>query len=223
MAAAIAAEPHLERLDLGEGAWVDVARGFVQGAGEVHEALVEGVAWQASRLFRYDHYVDERRLGAMWRPGQPVPHPVLLDVHRWLQHRYGVRFDGFSLIHYRDGNDGQAFHRDRDMRWLEDTLIAVLSFGVQRPWLLRPRANRYAHELPQKGATHDLAPAPGDLLVMGGRCQVSWEHSVPYLPQRRIGSRVSLQWRWTSKRGRPEIGASYRAPRFYGRPKSRHA
>jgi alkylated DNA repair dioxygenase AlkB len=207
----------VERLDLGGGAWVDVVRGWLRGGDELHDVLVENVAWRPSRIYRYDHYVDEQRLGSWWRPGQPVPHPVLLDAHRRLQHVYGVRFDGFSLIHYRDGQDGQGFHRDRELRWLDDTVIAVLSLGARRPWLLRPRANRNAHHLPNHGAVHDLAPGSGDLLVMGGACQATWEHSVAYQRGRSVQSRVSLQWRWTSKQGRPQEGGNYRSPRLYGR------
>ena len=119
------------------------------------------------------------------------------------------------MIHYRDGRDGQGFHRDTDMKWLDDTIIAILTLGARRPWLLRPRANRYEHS-EGRGATHDLKPGSGDLIVMGGRCQADWEHSVPYLPGRPVGIRVSLQWRWTSRTGRPFVGGSYRAPAFYG-------
>jgi alkylated DNA repair dioxygenase AlkB len=131
-----------------------------------------------------------------------------------LQRRYKVEFEGCGLIYYRDGNDGQAFHRDTDMRWLDDTVVAILTLGARRPWLLRPRANRFDHG-EARGATHDLAPAGGDLLVMGGRCQADWEHSVPYLPGRAVGPRISLQWRYAHRRGRPFVGGSYRAPLTY--------
>lgn len=205
-----------ERVQLDEASWVDVARGWLAGADELHHALREGVRWQASRLFRYDHWVEERRLGSWWRPGTPLPHPALAEVHRALQHRYRTTFDGFSMIQYRDGADGQAFHRDTDLRWLDDTLIGVLSLGATRPWLLRARSSHH-DDSPGRGATHDLAPGSGDLLVMGGRCQADWEHSVPYLGRQRVGNRISLQWRATSRRGRPFAGASYRAPLTYGR------
>jgi alkylated DNA repair dioxygenase AlkB len=103
------------------------------------------------------------------------------------------------------------------MRYLEDTVIAVLSLGATRPWQLRPRSARHDHE-PGRGATHDLQPASGDLLVMGGRCQADWEHSVPYLgPQSTVGPRISIQWRFARRTGRPFQGASYRAPLHYGR------
>ena len=210
-----------ERLWLDEGSWVDVTRGFLVGADEVHDVVAAGTRWAQGRLFRYERWVDEPRLGAGWRVGDPVPHPVLLDVHRHVQTTYGVRFTSFGLARYRDGRDGQAFHRDRDMRWLDDTVIAILTLGAQRPWYLRPRDNRYDHESyfdgGAKGATHDLAPASGDLLVMGGATQVGWEHSVPQRRGRQVGDRISVQWRWTSKQGRPVEGPSYRAARTFSR------
>ncbi len=208
----------VERVALDDTSWVDVARGWLTGADELFDALLHGVAWQTSRLFRYDHLVEERRLGAAWRRGQPLPHPVLADVHRDLQRRYRVQFEGFSLIQYRDGGDGQAFHRDTDLRWLDDTVIAILSLGARRPWILRPHASRFDHASETRGATHDLSPGPGDLIVMGGRCQADWQHSVPYQPARRdLGTRISLQWRYASRRGKPFVGSSWRAPVTYGR------
>jgi alkylated DNA repair dioxygenase AlkB len=209
-------EAAVERLELGGGAWVDVARGWMLGADELFEHLRLEVPWQTSRLFRYDHYVEERRLGASWQSGRPLPHPALAEATRVLQHRYRAQFPGFGMIQYRDGRDGQAFHRDTDMRWLDDTIIAVLSLGAQRPWLLRPRSSRHDHD-PGHGASHDLAPAAGDLLVMGGRTQADWEHSVPYLPGRPLTPRISIQWRFARRTGRPFMGSSYRAPLTYGR------
>lgn len=199
----------IERLQLDATSWVDVGRSWLADADRLFDALLAEVDWQPNRLFRYDHWVEERRLGASWHRGQPLPDPALADVHRSLQQMYKVQFDGFGMIQYRDGRDGQGFHRDTDMRWLDDTVIAIVSLGARRPWLVRPRG---ATE-----AAHNLAPGPGDLLVMGGRCQVDWEHSVPYRTRELLGPRLSLQWRYTSKRGRPFRGSSYRAPLTWSR------
>jgi alkylated DNA repair dioxygenase AlkB len=209
-------EAPTERLDLGEGAWVDVTRGWMVDADELFAFLRDNVAWKTSRLFRYDHFVEERRLGAGWARGSPVPHPALADATRAVQHTYKVQFDSFGMIQYRDGRDGQAFHRDTDMRWLDDTVIAILSLGARRPWLLRPRTSKFDHT-PGRGATHDLAPGGGDLLVMGGSTQAGWEHSVPYLGNRAVEPRISIQWRHARRTGRPFMGSSYRAPLSYRR------
>jgi len=212
-------EAAVERIELGEGAWVDLVRRWIPDADEVHEHLLATVLWKSSQLFRYDHAVEENRVGSWWARGKgmALPHPALAEATRALQHRYEVIFDGFAMLQYRSGTDGQAFHRDTDMRYLEDTVIAILSFGATRPWQLRPRSAKHS-DAPGRGATHDLAPASGDLLVMGGRCQADWEHSVPYLgPQSTVGPRVSIQWRFARPVGRPFQGSSYRAPLSYGR------
>lgn len=205
-----------ERVDLGDGSWVDVSRGWLLGADALYECLLHDVPWQTGKLFRYERWIEERRLGAMWSRGRPLPHPALAEVHKTIQRRYKVEFHSFSMLQYRDGKDGQAFHRDTDMRWLDNTIIAILSLGARRPWQLRPKANRY--DLSEgKGATHDLKPGSGDLLVMGGQCQTSWEHSVPYLMREHVGIRISLQWRWTSRQGKPFMGAGYGAPLTYSK------
>ena len=209
-----------ERIELDDGSWIDVARGWIRDPAAVYDSLYSNVPWQSSRLFRYDHWVEERRLGSMWRPGTPLPDPGLAEVHRTLQWKYNVQFTGFGLLQYRDGQDGQAFHRDTDMRYLDDTVIAILTLGAKRPWQLRPRAVKHtlASMEPGKGATHDLEPAGGDLIVMGGKCQADWEHSVPYLMGRSgVGTRISIQWRFARKVGKPFVGAGYRAPVNYSR------
>ena len=207
-----------ERVWLDDRSWVDVVRGFVPDAAELYEALVERASWTQGRLWRYERWVDEPRLTSWVRPGdgRELPHPALLDVHRAVRARYGKPFDGFALAHYQSGDDLMAFHRDRDLRWLDDTVVALAVLGHRRPFHVRPRANRYAHEAPNKGATHAFHPGEGDLLVMGGACQVGWEHGVPQVPGLRAG-RMSLQWRWTSRTGRQEVGGSYRAPRHFSR------
>src|SRR5207245_1490908 len=106
--------------------------------------------------------------------------------------------------------------RDTDLKWLDETVIAILTLGARRPWLLRPRAHRNAHGLENKGATIDLAPGPGDLHVMGDATQAGWEHSVQPIRQP-VGGRVSVQWRWTSRRGRQFRGGPYNKPLHYSR------
>lgn len=207
----------VERIQLDDTSWVDVARNWITEPDELYEALLNGVDWRESKVYRYEKFVDERRLGSGWSLGRPLPHPSLAAIHKDLQRRYKATFPGFGMIQYRNAGDGQGFHRDTDMRWLDDTIIAILTLGAQRPWLLRPRAVRNSMSSVDglKGATHDLAPGSGDLIVMGGACQANWEHSVPYLNKLGVGVRISLQWRYARKVGKPFMGPGYSAPVTY--------
>ncbi len=209
----LAAEPAVQRMQLEGGTWVDVVRGVLPRADDVHDELVGSVAWEQGRVFRYEKWIDEPRLGAMqYGDGR---HPALIEVQTWISQRYRVRFDGLALAHYRNERDSVAWHRDRELKWLEDTVIGVLTLGAQRPWLMRPLTGRRADDDDFTGVI-DLAPASGDLLVLGGRCQAAWLHAVPKV-QGRVRSRISVQWRWTSRRGRPDTNPSYYAPRHFSR------
>jgi alkylated DNA repair dioxygenase AlkB len=208
------AAPEVERLELASGAWVDVVRGLVPEATAVHDELAATVTWTQGRVFRYERWIPEPRLSGASPRG--ATHPALVAAQRWIEQRYRVAFDGVALARYRDGRDSVAWHRDRELRWLEETVIGVLSFGARRPFLLRPITERRM-EADDPAGVIDLSPAGGDLLVMGGRCQAAWLHAVPKLPaHRRVPSRISAQWRWTSRRGRPDTNRSYYAPRLFG-------
>ncbi len=147
-----------ERKWLDEHTWVDIARGFIVGAPAAYDALTTAVPWSPRQLWRYERWVEEPRVSHGYRVGQPWPHQVLVDTHRALQTQYGVTFDGFSLIWYRDGNDCQAFHRDRDMRYTEDTLVGILSLGARRPWLLR--RSRPARQVDRRERRRGVRPLP---------------------------------------------------------------
>jgi alkylated DNA repair dioxygenase AlkB len=204
----VAGDPRRHWLDA--TSWVDLTPGWLRDADAVYQALLETVPWRQARLWRYDHYVIEPRMSGGTRPES---HPALVDATKALRRRYGVDLDGPALALYRDGRDALGAHRDRELRHTSDTLIAILTLGARRPWVVTPRGARDTGG-PVPGAV-DLAPASGDLLVLGGRAQADWLHGVP--PQRGLReARISVQWRWTSGSGPPERGPGYRAPRTFG-------
>ena len=100
-----------------------------------------------------------RGSGAGRGRGNPAPHPLLVDVHRVVQRTWRKQFDGVALAWYRDGRDSVAWHADRELKWLDDTVIAVLTLGRPRPWLLRPKSQKFADE-DGRGAA-DPRPASG--------------------------------------------------------------
>ena len=179
-----------ERLWLDDASWVDVARGWLHGADTLLDALIETVDWEQHRRWMYERMVDDPRLSRWVSTEEPLPHPALAPVRSALEAKYDVPLGGIGLNYYRDGRDSVAPHRDRELRHLDDTLIAIVTLGAQRPFLLRPRGG---------GKSRDISPASGDLLVMGGRTQVNWEHGVPKV--KRAGPRISVTWRWSSEKG----------------------
>ncbi|MEE4592814.1 alpha-ketoglutarate-dependent dioxygenase AlkB [Streptomyces sp. DSM 41524] len=178
------------RTELGSGAWIDVLPGWLRGADDLFAQLVAEVPWRAERRHMYEQVVDVPRLLAYYNAEDPLPHPVLAEAREALSAYYatelGEPFTTAGLCYYRDGRDSVAWHGDRIGRGrTEDTMVAILSVGTPRDLLLRPRGGGKAMRRPL---------GHGDLLVMGGSCQRTWEHAIPK-SSRATGPRISIQFR----------------------------
>jgi alkylated DNA repair dioxygenase AlkB len=174
---------------LTRGAWVDMRRDWVAGADEVLERLVSEVPWRAERRQMYDRVVDVPRLVHTYADGDPLPHPLLEEARDALSDHYlpelGEPFVTAGCCYYRDGRDSVAWHGDTIGRGrTQDTMVAIVSFGDPRRLQLRPRGG---------GESVGFEMGHGDLLVMGGSCQRTWEHAVPKVA--RAGPRISVQFR----------------------------
>lgn len=179
-----------ERTTLGRGAWVELRPGWVGGAGPLFDRLMEKVPWREERRRMYDRLVDVPRLQHFYEQGASLPDPSLGEMRTALDRRYaeevGEAFRTVGLCLYRNGHDSVAWHGDTIGRAArEDTVVAIVSFGSARRFLLRPRGG---------GAALRFVLAAGDLLVMGGSCQRTWEHAVPK-SIRPLGPRLSVQFR----------------------------
>lgn len=180
-----------ERIDLAGGAWVDLARGWFGGADDLMDRLQAGVDWRHHRRWMYERMVDEPRLSRWYRADERLPDEGLAAFRVAAGRHYRTRFGAMGLNYYRDGTDSVAPHNDRELRHVDDTLVAILTLGAARPFLLRPVGG---------GRSIDLRPASGDLLVMGGACQETWEHAVPKVA-RGAGARISASVRWARRGG----------------------
>ncbi len=168
---------------LADGAWVDLVPAWCTGADELFARLLAGTPWAPRRRVRmYDRVVPEPRQSHRW-PLDEAP-AELAAMALALGPRYGIEFTQVGANLYRDGTDSVAWHGDRVARDLPDAVVALVSLGSVRAFRLRPTGG---------GRGVGLLPGPGDLLVMGGSCQRTWQHCVP--KTRSVGPRISIQFR----------------------------
>jgi len=180
----------VERHELTRGAWVDVARGWLPEPDDVFETLVRDVPWRADRRQMYDRIVDVPRLLHTYMIGEELPHARLTEARDALSAHYaeelGEPFRTAGCCYYRDGRDSVAWHGDTIGRGkTTDTMVAIVSVGDPRRLHLRPRLGGAEPVVIEMGH--------GDLVVMGGSCQRTWEHAVPKVAH--AGPRISVQFR----------------------------
>ena len=152
----------LERVQLDADSWVDHCPGWMSGSDQAFEELLRDVAWSQRRRWMYDRQVDEPRLTSWQRFDQQsgVTHKWLEDARASLSGRYGVRFDSVGINLYRDGADSVAWHRDRIPPEIVDPLVALVSLGEPRKFLLRPEGGGKSPRLQARawGPTGDRWP-----------------------------------------------------------------
>jgi alkylated DNA repair dioxygenase AlkB len=180
----------LIRQTLPRGAWVDLLPGWLGGADELFDRLLTEVPWQAERRQMYERVVDVPRLLRFYGSEDPLPHPLLDAAKDALSEHYLAElcepFATAGMCLYRGGRDSVAWHGDTIGRGrAEDTMVAIVSLGSPRYFLLRPRGG---------GAIIKHRLGHGDLIVMGGSCQRTWEHAVPKT-NKAVGPRISVQFR----------------------------
>ena len=166
---------------LAGGAWVDIVPGWVAGADELFERVLATGSWSTRERRMYDRKVAEPRLTTGGWSDPPAPCEELAAA---LSGRYGLDLSAVGANLYRDGTDSVAWHGDTLGRHRSETVVAIVSLGQPRRFLLRPKGG---------GPSIRFTPGHGDLLVLGGTCQHTWDHCVPKAAV--AGSRISLMFR----------------------------
>ncbi len=166
---------------LGAGAWIDHVPGWATGADELFERVLAEASWRESERPMYDRIVAVPRLYTGPWPSAPTPFPEMAEA---VGRRYDVNLPAITANLYRDGNDSVAWHGDRVSRERMHSVVAILSLGEPRRFLLRPVGG---------GRSIRYRPDPGDLLVLGGTCQRTWQHCVP--KRAHAGPRISVMFR----------------------------
>jgi alkylated DNA repair dioxygenase AlkB len=176
----------LRHHSLDETAWLDHAPGWLGGADSLFEYLAATAPWQASTQELYGRVVVTPRLIARWpyaADAEDLP-PLLEEMRALLESKYERPFDSVSANLYRDGRDSVAWHGDRIPRTIFNPVVATVSLGHARRFLMRPRG----------GTTQlTLTLGAGDLVVMGGTSQRTWQHAIPKVAS--AGPRISVAFR----------------------------
>lgn len=171
----------IERLDLGEGAWLDRSFGWLHGHETLMEALLNRGDWQCrQRVMWGQQMAVPRRLGKI----ETAQMPIIGEIGQWLVTRYGIECSRVSLNHYRDGNDSVAWHRDTFAGGQPQKLVALVALGAERPFRVRPVNG---------GRSWGFSSGAGTLVVMGGSMQTTWEHTLGKVAS--AGPRLSIMFR----------------------------
>jgi len=177
------------RTHLDEHSWVEHVPGWLSGSAELFEHLLAAQGWEQRVRRMPTGMVDEPRLTIDVPRLADVPHPFLATIAGALSEHYGVDYDGLWLNLYRDHRDSTGWHGDAASCRRPVCTVPVLTLGAPRRFLLRSVDG---------GPSTALVPVSGDLVVMGGRCQLDWRHSVPKqsVPS---GPRISVNFRASSQ------------------------
>jgi alkylated DNA repair dioxygenase AlkB len=179
----------LRRAELAGGAWVDYQPGWVHGHDALFEQLERELAWRSETRHMYDRVVATPRLLAS------VPRAGVVEQMRVaLSTRYGEQFTRTTAALYRDGQDSVAFHGDTTAREMEAALVATVSLGQPRKFVLRPASPFEEGEGTEVRRSVSYQLGCGDLIVMGGSCQRTWRHGIPKVA-RAPGPRIAIMFR----------------------------
>jgi alkylated DNA repair dioxygenase AlkB len=189
----------VRHVELDGRSWVDHLPGWLSGSDVVFDTLVRCAGWEQVDRPMYGQLVSQPRLTARWNGDSSLP--VVGVMAECLTRRYGVTFDSIGLNFYRDGRDSVAWHGDRIPATIVDPMVALVSVGHPRRFLLRP-----------KGGGHSIRfdLGRGDLLVTGGATQRAWQHSVPKTTAG--GPRISIAFRHSTDAHGNGPGAAEHAP-----------
>ncbi|HKO50983.1 MAG TPA: alpha-ketoglutarate-dependent dioxygenase AlkB [Polyangiaceae bacterium] len=174
-----------QRIELEPDAWLEFVPHWLRGHRPLFDALLAETQFRSERRLMYDKVVQVPRLYARLGEDGPIPAVVQAMQHA-LSARYREPFTNISLGYYRDGRDSVAFHGDYIARTLPRALVATVSVGAPRRFRMRPTSGG-------RSLAFDLGR--GDLLVMGGSCQRTWQHAIPKSRTVGVEPRIAIMFR----------------------------
>ncbi len=175
----------MERVELGMGAWIDRQGGWVSRPDELFTSLLETLEWEDGvERIRGAEVARPRQVANFSTASTPPSLGIIGDMSAALSERYRAKLGRITCNLYRDGRDSVAWHGDRIARDLPEATVAIVSLGDERPFRVRPKGG---------GRSIGWPAGRGDLIVMGGSCQRTFDHSVPKVAS--AGPRIAVMFR----------------------------
>jgi len=165
----------------------------------VMRQLIDKVSWRAENIVVWGRTHPQPRLiawygdagknytysGTLW---EPLPWTaVLLDIKSRVEGATRTDFNSVLLNYYRDHRDSMGFHSDDEPEFGEEPVLASLSLGKERTFILKHRRDKTLRPV-------RLKLASGSLLLMKGNTQHYWKHGIDK-EARPCGPRVNLTFR----------------------------
>jgi alkylated DNA repair dioxygenase AlkB len=164
----------------------------------LHQLIAE-IPWRQESIFVWGKMHLQPRLAAWYGdPGSeytysgikltPLPWTnLLLEIKRRIETVTAASFNSVLLNYYRDNRDSMGFHSDYEPELGARPVIASLSLGEERTFVLKRKANKIAKSV-------RLRLASGSLLLMKGETQRYWKHGIAK-ETRPCGPRINLTFR----------------------------
>lgn len=175
----------MRRIELGDGAWIDRQPGWAADPDGLFLTTLEALDWKEGvERIRGQEIARPRLVSSFDREALPPGLEVIAEMSEALSDRYGVDLVRITCNLYRDGRDSVAWHGDRVARELPEATVAILSLGEPRQFKVRPKGG---------GSSMGWPAGRGDLMVMGGSCQRTHDHSIPKVAS--AGPRIAVMFR----------------------------
>lgn len=168
-----------------------------ENAGEYLRRIIDEADWRRYAVRMFGREIPSPRLTA-WQAEDGVTYSysgitlrsvpwtsAVNEIRARVEKETGERFNSVLINRYRHGSDSMGWHADDERELGEKPVIASVSLGAERRFLLRHNGT---------GEKVETVLPSGSLLVMAGRSQHDWKHAVPKT-KKDIGTRVNLTFR----------------------------
>lgn len=190
----------LEKLNFKDGELFLLEKAFCPTDSErFYKYLLSAIPWRQENIVLFGKRREQPRLtawyanegksytysGLKWHP-EPWTN-ILLEIKTKVEKAAGQTFNSVLLNLYRNGNDSMGWHSDDEPELGKNPVIASVSFGATRKFLMR-------HRIRSSEATKTINLAHGNVLIMKGSTQQFWQHQVPKTKQA-VEPRINLTFR----------------------------